>query len=194
MATGDLEPLPRAQMRAGDADREAVAATVQEAAADGRLGLDELDERLAATYAARTFGDLETITRDLADVPAHGSDADEITISAPISDQKRSGRWRVPERINANAGMGSIKLDFTEAIVTRRVVHVDAVASAGSVVLLVPEGWQIDIEQARTAMGSVKNKVVAPPKSGAPLLRVTGRAVMGDIVIRHPRTTRWMPR
>ena len=38
---------------------------LREAAGEGRIGLDELDERLAAVYAARTYADLEPLTRDL---------------------------------------------------------------------------------------------------------------------------------
>jgi hypothetical protein len=55
-------------LRASDADRERVAEILRTAAAEGRLGLDELDERLAVVYAARTYADLEPVTVDL---PAH---------------------------------------------------------------------------------------------------------------------------
>ena len=61
---GDLEPDP-AQMRISDADRHQVAEILREAAGEGRLDLDELDERLEATYAARTYADLVPITLDL---------------------------------------------------------------------------------------------------------------------------------
>lgn len=53
--------------RAGDADRDRVAAVLREAHAEGRLDADELAERLDATYAARTFGELAVLTRDLPD-------------------------------------------------------------------------------------------------------------------------------
>src|SRR5215813_4027020 len=52
-------------MRASDADRERVAEVLRTAASEGRLHLDELDERLAAVYAARTYAELEPLTRDL---------------------------------------------------------------------------------------------------------------------------------
>ena len=54
-----------AQMRASDADREAVAGRLREAHAEGRLTLEEFQERLDTTYAARTHGDLVALTRDL---------------------------------------------------------------------------------------------------------------------------------
>jgi uncharacterized membrane protein YccC len=52
-------------VRVSDREREAVADTLREHAAEGRLDPDELDERLTAVYAARTRGDLEGLTTDL---------------------------------------------------------------------------------------------------------------------------------
>jgi len=52
-------------VRVGDADREAVAAQLREHYADGRLTLEELNERLDQTFAAKTKADLNTVTRDL---------------------------------------------------------------------------------------------------------------------------------
>jgi hypothetical protein len=52
-------------VRVGDADREAIAAQLREHYADGRLTLDELNERLDETFAAKTTADLNTVMRDL---------------------------------------------------------------------------------------------------------------------------------
>jgi len=52
-------------VRVGDADREAIAAQLREHYADGRLTLDELNERLDETFAAKTKADLNTVMRDL---------------------------------------------------------------------------------------------------------------------------------
>jgi hypothetical protein len=52
-------------VRVGDADREAIAAQLREHYADGRLTLEELNERLDQTFAARTKADLNTVMRDL---------------------------------------------------------------------------------------------------------------------------------
>jgi hypothetical protein len=52
-------------VRVGDADREAIAAQLREHFADGRLTLEELNERLDQTFAARTKADLNTVMRDL---------------------------------------------------------------------------------------------------------------------------------
>ncbi len=52
-------------VRVGDADRENIAAQLREHYADGRLTLDELNERLDQTFAAKTGADLNTVMRDL---------------------------------------------------------------------------------------------------------------------------------
>ena len=52
-------------LRAADADRAAVATQLGEQMSAGRLTVAEYDERLARAYAARTYGELETLTADL---------------------------------------------------------------------------------------------------------------------------------
>src|SRR6201992_564125 len=68
----DSSPADRdpQHLRASDADREGVANVLREAAGDGRLTMAELDERLDAVYAAKTYAELEPITHDL---PATGA-------------------------------------------------------------------------------------------------------------------------
>jgi hypothetical protein len=61
-------------IRASDADRDAVVTTLRDAYTAGRLTLDEFDERMAAAYAGRTWGDLREITVDLPVQPALGAD------------------------------------------------------------------------------------------------------------------------
>ena len=52
-------------VRVGDADRDAVTAQLREHYADGRLTLEELNERLDQAFAAKTKADLNTVMRDL---------------------------------------------------------------------------------------------------------------------------------
>jgi len=53
------------EMRVSDAEREAATAELQEHFASGRLNQEELDERLAAAFAAKTRGDLNALFTDL---------------------------------------------------------------------------------------------------------------------------------
>lgn len=52
-------------VRASDAERDQAAEVLRAGYAEGRLGRDELDERLAAAYAAKTRADLHEVTSDL---------------------------------------------------------------------------------------------------------------------------------
>jgi hypothetical protein len=55
----------RGSLLATDADREAAAAIVRQALAEGSLTVEEADERLGETYAARRHGELQKILVDL---------------------------------------------------------------------------------------------------------------------------------
>lgn len=52
-------------IRASDLDRERVVERLRHATAEGRLRTEELEERLEATYAARTYGELDVLVADL---------------------------------------------------------------------------------------------------------------------------------
>lgn len=60
-----LEGMGRDEMRAADADRQAVADQLKAALDEGRLDLHEYDERLQQAYAAKTYGDLQPLLSDL---------------------------------------------------------------------------------------------------------------------------------
>jgi hypothetical protein len=55
----------RDQLRAADVDRAFVADLLKKAVDEGRLSLNEYDERLRRAYDARTYGDLDQIISDL---------------------------------------------------------------------------------------------------------------------------------
>lgn len=59
----------QSSLRASDADRDQVAERLRKAMAEGRLSPDELDERLGATFAARTYGELSALVHDLPRAP-----------------------------------------------------------------------------------------------------------------------------
>ena len=63
MATGP-------DLRIGDADREAAAAMLREHYAQGRLTLEEFNQRLDAVFAATMQSQLNQLTRDLPHIPA----------------------------------------------------------------------------------------------------------------------------
>ncbi|MFC6897717.1 DUF1707 domain-containing protein [Nonomuraea dietziae] len=55
-------------MRASDVDRDRVAAILREHTAQGRITVDEFNERLEQVYASKTYGELARVTADLPEV------------------------------------------------------------------------------------------------------------------------------
>jgi hypothetical protein len=64
------------QMRVSDAEREATATELREHYAAGRLTLEELNERLDKTFAAKTRADLNALMTDLPSTRAAGTGSD----------------------------------------------------------------------------------------------------------------------
>ncbi len=74
----------RPDLRIGDSDREAVASLLREHYAAGRLTLEEFNQRLDATFAATTQGQLSRITQDLPHVGMPAA-ARPLTTGRPAS-------------------------------------------------------------------------------------------------------------
>lgn len=74
----------RGRIRAADVDRDRVAGILGTAYSEGRLSKDEYDDRLAAAFSARTYGDLDRL---LADLPAPVTRTDLVArpgVVAPV--------------------------------------------------------------------------------------------------------------
>jgi hypothetical protein len=117
-------PPDASQMRAADTDRDRAADLLRTAAAEGRITFAELDERLGQAYAARTFADLQAVTRDLPG-PGVTPPAPAVRPAAPpavapgppasvaiMCGARRSGPWLVPAAYHAIAIMGAVDLDL----------------------------------------------------------------------------------
>ncbi|MGH3198262.1 MAG: DUF1707 SHOCT-like domain-containing protein [Streptosporangiaceae bacterium] len=60
-------------IRASDQERESVVDVLRDAYTDGRLTLEEFEERTSAAYASRTWPDLRELTADLPVEPVLGA-------------------------------------------------------------------------------------------------------------------------
>jgi hypothetical protein len=97
----------------------------------------------------------------------------------------------VPPRILAECTSGTIKLDFTGADCRHREVDVQARATSGSVVLIVPVGWDVVMDDVSSTSGSVVNRVGSRPGRSGTLIRVTGQVKSGTVKARYPRRSFW---
>ena len=61
-------------IRASDNERESVVDVLRDAYTDGRLTLEEFEERTSAAYASKTWTDLRELTGDLPVEPVLGAD------------------------------------------------------------------------------------------------------------------------
>ncbi|MET7593569.1 DUF1707 domain-containing protein [Streptomyces sp. NPDC005481] len=195
-------------LRASDADRERVAEQLRDALAEGRLDMEEFEERLEATYRARTYGELAPITRDLpgadavapvfpAGVPAErggwgerivGGEGSSSWGVAVLSGFERKGRWTVPRRFTAFTFMGGGDLDLREANFAEREVVVHCVAVMGGVNILVPPGVEVVVRGVGVMGGFDHREDGVPGDPGAPRVVVTGFAFWGGVGVERKLT------
>jgi hypothetical protein len=192
---------PHAHLRASDADRDQVVEVLRDALMTGRLTQDEHAERLEQTLTARTLGELEPITQDLAvpgqTAPRRAAAASSSASVVPIEDPanpadsfdtvigifgagERNGRWRVKRRTNALALFGGCDLDMTDAVFEGREVTVYAFAIFGGIDITVPVGVEIRNHGVGIfgGFGGRGTKEIDPT---APVVIVKGLALFGGV-------------
>jgi hypothetical protein len=190
--SGD-EQLPAREFLASHEDRDQVVELLRMAAGDGRLSADELDQRLERALNARTYGELAALTKDLPAAPGSATvePKDLVRIEAGSGSTRRDGRWVVPRRMEIRIHSGSIRLDFTEAVITQATLGIDVEVNSGSVTLITRPGIVVDTDDVSVGSGSVR---VRPPEDlGTPTLlsiRVSGKVGSGSVTARPPRPPR----
>jgi hypothetical protein len=177
-------------IRVSDADRERAAGRLQQAVAEGRITLSELEERLTVVYAARYEADLRAPLADLPGdhvVPGATAAPDRpLVLRSATGALRRAGTWTVPSRIRVQSVMGSVVLDFCDTAVPATVdVHLEL--GAGGARLLVPDGATADVDGMVSGMGSVDSRVPSVPVPGHPHFVVHGRSAMGSVMVRRRR-------
>ena len=191
------EPMLPGQLRASHQDRDRVVEILRVAAGDGRLTAEELDQRLEAALTARTYAELAVLTTDL---PAAGSAGaatvpepkDVVRVDCGSGSTRRDGRWVVPHRVDVRVTSGSVKLDFTDAIIGQPSLKVDAEVHSGNLTLVTRPGIVVDADEVSVRSGSVK--VREPWGHDVPVtlrIEVTGQVRSGSITARPRRRTFW---
>ena len=196
------------RLRVSDEDRHKVAEVLRQAAGEGRIDLDELDERLEATYSAKTYGDLVPITADLpvrttGSLPAPPPSAPPAVRPAAyqpavpaatyessmsfMGDCSRRGVWRVPEQHTAFSMMGSVTLDLREAVFGANEVTINAVAIMAGIDIIVNPWTQVIVDGVGI-MGDFsqsRDKAPAELTAGSPVVRVKGLALMAGVNVQR---------
>ncbi|GAA1355384.1 DUF1707 SHOCT-like domain-containing protein [Streptomyces beijiangensis] len=192
------------EMRASDAERERVAESLRDAVAEGRLDMEEFENRLDAAYKARTHGELEPLVRDLpapgtfqSAVPApavKGGWAERIggTVSSSGAFAfwggfSRKGPWTVGPRFTAFAMMGGGEIDLREARFADRDVVIRCFAFMGGMGVIVPPDLTV-VVKGIGIMGGFGDDATGEGTPGSPRVTVTGFALMGGVGVERKIT------
>jgi hypothetical protein len=200
---GELQPQgganDPAQLRISDAERHQVAEILREAAGEGRLDMDELDQRLEATYAARTYADLVPITLDLPShpharpVPVRPPAAAPQVVPGPDSEShfailsglSRKGVWVVPRRMSILAMMGGAELDLRRAKFAAPEVVITVNAFMGGAQVIVGPDVRVLMEGTGIMGGysGPSGLVEAALDESSPVVRIKGVAIWGGVSV-----------
>ncbi len=193
------------RLRISDEDRHRVADVLRDAAGEGRLDLEELDQRLEAAYAAKVYADLVPILADLpgSHLPAvsssrqpatsfDGSRAPARRIDSSIAimgGATRRGVWEVGPTHRAFAMWAGIDLDLREAVFTERETVIYANAIWAGIDVIVNAHTHVIVEGVGImgAFDQSRDKVEAQLGPESPTVRVKGVALMAGVnVVRKP--------
>ena len=164
-------------IRLSDNDREQAVARINQAVADGRLTWPEHAERVERAWAARTAADLDPCVNDLGLPATRIARDNQPPVVAMFSKIVR--RPELDRPIVAHSVCGAVFLDLSDARPGTE-LYVEASSFCGKVVLTVgADATVIDEGDAILA----KRKIYAPGGAGGPVIRITGRSVLGHLKV-----------
>jgi Domain of unknown function (DUF1707) len=186
--SGQSSPPDDSRLRASDADRDRAVESLADAAAEGRLTLEEYSERSGTALIARTQDELAALT---ADIPAAssalaraGTGAGE-EISALLGNETRTGHWVVPSRLAVRSVLGDCHLEMQHAVLRQPVTTINAVVRLGSVTFYVPDGIEVRMS-GRAVLGAKSLGLTGEPRPGAPVIEIHCDVLLGSITVRRP--------
>ncbi|MFJ8312510.1 MULTISPECIES: DUF1707 domain-containing protein [unclassified Streptomyces] len=191
-------------MRASDAERERVAESLRDAVAEGRLDMEEFEQRLEAAYKARTHGELEPLVRDL---PAPGTVGPAAPVTRPTENDtdvhwpsrighpptskggfalwggfSRKGNWTVARKFTAFAMWGGGDIDLREARFEDRETVIRLFTIMGGIGVTVPPELNVQVKGFGImggVGGSARTSTEGTP--GSPHVKIIAYALMGGI-------------
>jgi len=182
---------PDDSLRVSDAERDAVLRTLGDHAAVGRLTLDELEERSGRALAAKTRGELATLTSDLPREAGQASELSPVTsrkkpvrwMVAIMGGSHRRGRFRTVGSINAVAVMGGDEIDLRDAELEGGELTLNLFALMGGSNIYVPDSVEVEVGGFSLMGGHEEVGSERPPRPNAPLIRIRVYALMGGATI-----------
>jgi len=204
--TDDRKP-PAPDLRASDAEREQAVEILSRAVADGRLSVDELDERLASAYAMRTRRELAVLIADvsteaaldgqLASATAHigpavreGPGGTGWVVSI-LGGHDRRGHWRLARTATVLNVLGGSDIDLCEVELSGLETQLNVYSVMGGCEVRVPAGARVEVTKFALMGGNDVDLGDERPPAGAPLIRIRLLTVMGGTSVRRgPKQSR----
>lgn len=179
---------PDKALRVSDAERDAVLRALGDHAAVGRLTLDELEDRSGRALAAKTRGELATLTSDL---PQEAGTSSAVPtrkkpvrwLVAIMGGSHRRGRFRAVGSINAIAFMGGDEIDLREAEIEGGELTLNLYAFMGGANIYVPDSVDLEVGGFSFMGGHEEIGSERPPRPGAPVIRIRVYNMMGGASI-----------
>ncbi|MBQ4798559.1 DUF1707 domain-containing protein [Pseudoalteromonas sp. MMG006] len=112
---------------------------------------------------------------------------DDFTLRSILGSNERSGQWVVPKNIYLHNYMGSVVLDFTDAIFTHQNVTIHVNCIFGSDEIYVPEHVNV-VSKMFCTLSSFENKSVSLNKRQGPTIHIEGKAILGSVEVKVKRT------
>lgn len=180
--------------------REQVVEKLKAHFAADHLEVDEFEFLLKVANETKSKKELLSLTADLPDIaspelpPLPQDVAPQVPLNtgplrpqehivAIFSEQTKKGTWSPAKHAQVISAFGSCKLDFTDALWAPDVTHIHASAVFGEVQIWVPKG--VNVEVAGTGiLGEFQDKTPGITYPGAPVLRVDGFALFGEVKVR----------
>lgn len=200
------------RLRASDTDRNQVLAVLSQAMSNGQLSFAEFDERTQEVTKATYRDELIQPLKDLVPLPERilsnevalrpeqaslqavdrAQTGDQFSLSIMGGSEKK-GAWTIARTHTSLAIMGGNDLDLTKATFAHQDITISAWAIMGGITIYVPEDVRVKCDGVAImgGFGVIEDEDVtidlATLPENAPLVRVTGLALMGGVDVKRVR-------
>lgn len=189
---------PYAPAPLAEAHRDRLVRLLSAAYANDLLSPEQLDQRLAAVYQARTVAELEQLLVDPSDPRRSLEDWQRYHTAESLVPERglavafaggfgTKGQWLVPRHLKVWAVAGGGELDLREARFAPGVTQIEVVSLMGGVEVTLPEGVRVEVVGGAFLGGFDYHAGTAAEDPGAPLVRISGVAVMGAVEVSRSR-------
>lgn len=189
-------PQPPTSIQALEQERERVITLLSRHFASDHLSIEDLETRLELAYRASSVAEIRALASDLPAVEGAGgrpalrpaptpSQSVRTRMLAVLGTRTRRGLWVPPQELDLVAVMSDTQLDLRHAQLSAGVTEVRIKATFAAVRITVPPHVHVVVETTPVlaAVNDRSDQRRLPPR-GAPVVRITGWALMSEVTVR----------